>query len=111
MKRLVFAALAALTFLSCSKDDNGGGGSACTSCLLTLTNAEQYPYEVTFFNWGADAPGTFTLQPGGTASFQMPANKDITIDGDLQTGFAHNDFSMTVRCPGDCGTRVVIMKM
>lgn len=108
MYRLLLAL--SLCFVSaCSKDS--AKPESCDLCPLIIANGEIFPYEVTFAGWGADAPGKFTLSPTESRSFQMPAGKDISINGKLLTNFAHNDFSETVRCPGDCSTRTVLMKM
>lgn len=104
MKRLIF--LLAILMVSCKKDEQPPLPSC--DCTLVVGNLESYAYIVTFQGWSK--PGA-TLQPGDVRTFTgMPAGKSVTVKGDLQTPFAHYDFSEKVYCPGTCETIAVYLK-
>jgi hypothetical protein len=98
---LIFASFALLT--TCKKDDP----KPCQSCVFVIANGEPYPYSVSFLGT-VIAP--FTLKTGELKSITMPTGVDITVKGDYQSPFAHNDFSMSYQCPGDCGAVSVVLK-
>ena len=104
---LVFAAL--LLYVSCKKDDDNAPD--CQTCTVILVNAESYPYLVSFSGWGTGAPSSFTLSPVSTKTFtNMPSGKQITVKGDFQSPFAHNDFEEKVQCLANCGTVTVVLE-
>lgn len=107
MKPVFFLLLATITLATCKKEDES---SNCQSCSIILTNGEAYPYKVTFSNWGSGAPAPFTLQVGATKTFTMPSGKSITINGDFQSPFAHNDFTGVYRCDANCGVISAILQ-
>lgn len=98
---LTFATITLLT--TCKKEDQ----QPCPSCVFVIANGEQYAYSVSFLGTVA-AP--FTLKAGELKSITMPTGVDITVKGDYQSPFAHNDFSKPYRCPGDCGAVSVVLK-
>lgn len=104
MKTLLALLIACALFSACTKDDQ-----TCKSCTFVIANAEEYPYEVSFFNWPG-SPAPFTLQPGDVKNFQAPAHFSISIVGDYKSQFAHNDYKKSFYCPGDCGAVSVVLK-
>jgi len=107
MKRLIFLSLIIL-IVSCKKDEAPPAPSC--DCTLTVANLESYPYVVTFLNFPG-APASTTLQSGDVRTFTgVPSATNVTVKGDLQTPFAHNDFSEKVYCPGDCRTIAVYLQ-
>jgi len=107
MKKVLLLALPILILFACKKQEES---TSCQDCSLTIANGETYPYKVTFSNWGTGAPAAFTLQVGETRTFTLPADKSITIAGDLQSPFAHNDFTGTFQCNGNCTPIGVVLK-
>lgn len=99
----VFAILAAL-FTECKKEDNG-----CDSCPLILANSGAYNYKVSFEGWSG-APGQFVMEPGEIEVYDIPAGVSVTVNGDYQSPYAHNDFSKSYRCDGECGAVNVILR-
>jgi len=104
MKKILFAALV-LAFAYCTKDD----APKCNTCTVLLANSEAYSYKVSFKNW-TGAPNPFTLKPGESKTITAPTGVAIMVVGDFQTPYAHNDFSKSFYCPGDCGMVSVVLE-
>ena len=101
---IILLAILAL-FTACTKDDT----PKCNTCAVLLANSEAYNYKVLFQNW-TGAPNPFTLKPGESKTITAPAGQLITVVGDFQSGYAHNDFKKSFYCPGDCGTVSVVLE-
>lgn len=101
MKKVIFA-LIVIALASCTKE-----ADKCKECSFVLGNGTEYDYKVSFQNW-PDGPAPFTLQPGMIKNFQAPADFPVTIVGDFQSPYAHDDFKQTYFCPGDCGVVSVV---
>ena len=106
MKKLIFLFL---ILMSACKKDEAPPAPSC-DCTLIIANLEQHPYIVTFLNFPG-APASTTLQSGEVRTFTgVPSGENVTVKGDLQTPFAHDDFSEKVYCPGDCRTVAVYLQ-
>ena len=92
----IFALL--FTFASCEKEQ-------CQECTVTLYNAELYTYQMTFTGQTG-----FPLKPSETREIKIEAGKTYAIKGRPNTTFAHNDFSRSVKCDGECGEVLVIVE-
>lgn len=105
---LTIAAFAVLAFAisDCKKEKE-----LCQSCPLIIANGEGYDYKVSFVGWSG-SPAPFTMKPGDVQTFNIPPDKTITVKGDFQSPFAHNDFTKNVFCAGegDCGSINVVLK-
>lgn len=88
----IFAVLFSLA--SCEKD--------CESCTVYLINSELYTYQMSM-----TGQSSFFLKPAETKEIEITAGKTYTITGKPNTQFAHNDFSKTVKCNGECGEMLV----
>jgi len=93
---LMFAAFFALS--SCQKDE-------CPKCTLYMVNAEQYTYQMTVTGMSG-----FSLRPAEIKEVEVLAGKTYTITGRPNTYYAHNDFSRSVKCEGNCGDLIVEIK-
>lgn len=92
----IFAAL--FTLASCEKDK-------CPGCTLYVFNAELYTYQVTV----TGQPG-FSLKPAETKQIEIKAGQTYTVTGKANTYYAHNDFSRSVKCDGNCGDLLVTVQ-
>lgn len=105
---LTIAAFAALAFAlgNCKKEKE-----TCPGCELIIANSEGYDYKVSFSGWPG-SPSSFTMKPGDIKTFTIPPDKSITVKGDFQSPFAHNDFNRNYICEGEgnCGSISVILK-
>jgi len=104
MKKIFFAAIV-LAFASCTKDD----APKCNTCTVLIANSEAYNYKVSFMNWSG-SPAPFTLKPGESKTITAPTGQLVTVVGDFQTPYAHDDFKKSFYCPGDCGTVSVVLE-
>lgn len=91
-----FAILCAAT--SCKKDE-------CPACTMYVVNSEQYTYQMKV----TGMPG-FYLLPAEVREIEISSGKTYTITGKPNTYYAHNDFSKSVKCSGDCGELIVEVK-
>jgi len=105
MRNTLIFVLISLCAVACAKDD----AQPCKSCAMLISNAEPYSYKVSFYNWPG-APAPFTVKPGESKSISIPAQYAVTVIGDFQSPYAHNDFKSTYYCPGDCGLVSVLLK-
>ena len=93
---LVFSGLCAIS--SCQKDE-------CPKCTVYLINSELYTYQMTMTGQTG-----FSLKPFETKEIEISAGQTYTITGSPNTYYAHNDFSRSVKCDGNCGDLIVEIK-
>ena len=105
MKKLSFLLIIGFAVLTaaCKKEDPQG----CSSCVFVIANGEGYAYKVSL---SGGTNQSFTLNAGELKNVTIAEGVSVTVKGDLQSPFAHNDFSGTYQCPGDCGAVSLVLK-
>ena len=95
---LALAIFAAMFAASCKKD-------ACETCKVYLFNAEQYTYQIKM-----TGQETFWLKPSETKEIEIKSGESYTVKAIANTYYAHNDFSKSVKCDGECGDLVLTVQ-
>ena len=96
--------LLVLLFVGCKKEE------PCTGCTLKIFNIDpEYSYVIEFSNWPG-APVGDKIPVGGSKTYNIPSGRRITVKGNYQSPFAHNDYNALAECDGDCGAIIITMK-
>ena len=103
MKYKVLILSVILFAVSCKKDPQP---DQCP-CAVTVFNSEQYYYAVSV---SGGYTGEFSVYPAQTNTFLLPIGQAANIFAELQTPFATNPFSKTVKCSEPCGQMLVVME-
>ena len=95
--KYLFLLFACILF-SCQKEQ-----AQCPTCFLVIGNA-------TLNTYIAEVRGVkYRIDPGELQNVEIPAGEDVRVFGTPITDKAHNNFSKSYMCGGDCGAISVVL--